>query len=160
MMEIERDDAGDLWFRGMSPLHADTLLHVPEWLNNEDPRVRARLLPQAYTEPEDEQQWRRLGADHLEHLFASRARIVGKDLESLVQDGPVTYTFCIRKAHANAWLSSLNAARLALFELHELDDVDLERDPSELGSFEKELALVRIHVMALMQELLIEAETG
>lgn len=157
-MEVEREASGDFRFRGMSPLHADTLLHVPEWLRNEDPRVRARLLPQAYEEPEEEQQWRRLGADHLEHLFVSRARIVGKDLESLVQDGPVTYTLRIPKAHTNAWLSSLNAARLALFELHELEDRDLERDPAELGSFEKELALVRIHVMALMQELLIEAE--
>lgn len=156
-MQIERDADGGLCFRGITALHADTLMHIPEWLDSDDARVRARLLPTVYEDPEEEEQWRRFGVPELEHLFASRAEIVGKDLESLAQDGAVTFSLRIPKNHTTAWLSTLNAARLALFELHGLEDVDMERDPAEISDFDKELALVRIHIMAFMQELLLEA---
>jgi hypothetical protein len=157
-MRVERLDDGDLWLRGISPFHADTLLRLPEWLDSSDPRVRARLLPKVYDDAEDEQQWRRFGVPQLEHLFASRAEIVAKDLQSLAQDDSVAFSMRIPQEHANAWLSTLNAARLALFAAHGLDESDMERDPTELeGDFERELALVRIHLMAFMQELLIAA---
>lgn len=158
MIQLERDAEGDLWLRGLTPLYADTLMHIPEWLESDDPRVRDRLLPPAYSDPEEEEQWRRFGAPELEHLFASRARVIGLDLETMNLDSAVTFSLCIKKNHENAWLSSLNAARLALFALHELEADDMDRDPTEMGDLEKEVATVRIHVMALLQELLMEAE--
>ena len=88
-MQIEREPSGDLCCRGITALHADTLMHIPEWLESDDSRVQARLLPKVYEEPEDEEQWRKFAVPELEHLFASRAEIVGKDLESLAQDGAV-----------------------------------------------------------------------
>lgn len=156
-MQVEREVGGDLCCRGITALHADTLMHIPEWLESDDVRVRSRLLPAVYKDPEEEAQWRRFAVPELEHLFASRVEIVGKDLESLAQDGAVTFSLRIPKDHTMAWLSSLNAARLALFELHDLDDEDMELEPAEIGDFDKELALVRIHIMAFMQELLLEA---
>ena len=158
MIQLERDEAGDLWLRGLSPLYADTLMRIPEWLESDDPKVRSRLLPPAYSDPDEEEQWRKFGAPELEHLFASRSRVITKDLATMDLDGSVTFRLCIKKAHENAWLSSLNAARLALFVLHDLQPEDMDQDPSKLGDLDKEIATVRIHVMALLQELLMEAE--
>ena len=158
-MQLERDGDGNLRCRGITALHADTLMHIPEWLESEDERVRGRLFPRVYQDEDEEEQWRRLAVPELEHLFVSRARIVGKDLKSLAQDGAVTFSLLIPEAHTTAWVSSLNAARLALFELHDLKEEDMERELDDIADFEKELALVRIHVMAFMQELLLEAGT-
>jgi hypothetical protein len=157
MMQLELGEAGALSFHGISPLHADTLMRIPTWIESDDERVRERLLPRVYDDPEEERQWRQYGASGLEHLFASRAALIGRDLQTLEQDGPVTFALRIPRTHANAWLSSLNAARLALFALHDFEDADMERDPADLDDPAKELALVRIHLLALMQDLMIEA---
>jgi hypothetical protein len=157
LMVVERDAAGDVVVRELAPLHADTLVHVPIWLRSDDPRVRARLLPEAFADEERERQWRRYATPDLEHLFASRAEIVERDLAGLTQDRAMRFSLTIPAAHGSAWLSALNGARLALFALHDLRQVDMERLPNELGDFDRELALVRIHIMAFLQEMLIEA---
>ncbi len=156
-MEIERDEKGDVWFRGMSPLHADTLMRIPEWLSSDDVRVRARLLPPVYEDEEDENQWRNYAVPELEHLFASRAELITKDLEMMEQEGALMFALRIPQAHEAAWLSGLNAARLALFVLHDFEDEDMARNPAELEDLEQELALARIDIMAFMQEMMIES---
>jgi hypothetical protein len=156
-MRVARDSSGDLWFRGISPFHADTLLQVVSWLRSDDPRVRARLLPDAFADDGSaEDDWRRLVAPELDHLFASRTEILRRDLETLEPDSPVTFRMRIARGHEHAWLSSLNGARHALYLLHDLRERDMERDPAAVGDRDKELALVRIHVLAWMQELLME----
>ena len=60
-MRTERDPEGNLWLRGLTPLCADTAMRIPGLLNIEDPKVRGRLLPEAYDDPEEEVHWRRLG---------------------------------------------------------------------------------------------------
>lgn len=156
-MQVEREPDGSLVVRGVTPLHAAMLAAVPELLECDDPRVRSRLLPETYEDPDEEEQWRRHVTPELEHLFASRAELIGGDLRALELDDDMTFRLRIPPGHETAWLTGLNAARLALFELHDLEDVDMERDPGELGDPEKELALVRIHVLAYLQEMLMEA---
>jgi hypothetical protein len=157
-MRLERDADGHLWLRDLPPLCADTVLRLPGWLENEDPLVRRRLLPQVFADAAEEEQWRRYGASELEYLFLSRAEILRKDLESLAAESPATTTFKLRiqRGHEAAWLSSLNGGRLALFTMHGLADADMGRDPSSLRNPEHELALVRIHLMAWVQELLLD----
>ena len=156
MMVLRVDDAGDLTVDGISPLHADTLLQIPAWLQSTDPRVRERLLPEVYEDAEREEEWRKYATPELEHLFASRADLLVQDLQTLKPSDSVTFRMTIPKTHIAAWISSLNAARLAVFALHELEAEDMEVDPTEIEDFEKELALVRIHILALMQEMLLE----
>ena len=154
-MRVERDRDGNTWLRGLTPLCADTAMRVPGLLEDEDPRVRGRLLPEAYDDPEEEEHWRRLGAPELERLFLSRAQLIRRDLESLSRDGPQTFALRIAKGHDTAWLSGLNGARVALFALHDLNAADMDREPDNDRDPEKELALLRIHLMAYLQELLM-----
>ena len=156
-MEVTRDADGDLRLSRLAPLHADTLLRIPDLLRSDDRRVRDRLLPPAYEEGDDQAHWRRNAAPELERLFASRAELIRKDLASLAAAEGPAFSMRIRQTHASAWLAGLNAARLALYALHDLTPADMERAPEALGDFDKEVALVRIHIMAFLQEMLIDA---
>ena len=157
-MHVEVKTSGDVTFREMAPLCADTLMRLPGLLESPDPAVRERLLPRTYTDPEEERAWRTLGAAELEHLILSRAELLRRDLRNMKPDGAMTFRLDVPKPHVAAWLASLNAGRQALFLLHDLGPDDMERDPAELGDPDKELALVRMFLMALMQELLLEAK--
>lgn len=157
-MHVEVRSSGDLTFRQMAPLCADTLMRLPALLESEDPAVRERLLPRTYDDPEEEKAWRTLGATELEHLILSRAELLRRDLATMRPDGPMTFRLDVQRPHVAAWLASLNAGRQALFLLHDLSPEDMEREPGEVGDPDKELALVRMFLMALMQELLLEAK--
>ncbi len=155
-MHLEIDSQGNLCFGALSPICAESLLQIPGLLRSEDPRVRARLLPETFSDPEEEKQWRRFGADELEHLFASRVELIEQDLRGIEQDGESSFRLAIEGRHRSAWLSGLNAARLTLFILHELAEDDIDKEPGLIGDLDKDMALLRIHLLAYMQEMMIE----
>ena len=155
-MYLERTDDGQLWVGGLTPLHADTLLRMPALLESEDSRVRGRLTCEVYDDPDEQEQWRRHATPEIEHLFLSRVQILRADLAGMVQEDEQCYRVPIGTGHESAWLSSLNAARLALFALNDITPRDMERAPDEVAEPARGLALVRIHLMACLQELLLE----
>ena len=156
-MELERTPAGDILLRDLHQVFVDILIMLPAVLESDDPRVRDRLLPRAYEDDEEEEEWRRIGAPELEHLFASRVRLIRKDLKTLAPEQGDVYRLDIPRIHENAWLSGLNAARHTFFILNELEPGDVERDPEDLKDPEKAMALLHIHLMGWMQELIMKA---
>ena len=157
-MEVKRIPKGDLVFRSMPGECATALRGIPALLESDDPRVRDRLLPRTYGDHRLEKEWRRIGVPELEHLFASRTRLIEKDMETLLTDRSGTFKRNIQSIHENAWLSGLNAARHALFILNDLEDADIERHPYELQDPDRAEALLYIHLMAWMQELIMKAD--
>lgn len=151
---------GTRWLRQATPLCVDTVRRMFEWIDSADPRVRRRLYPDTFTDPAEEAAWRRLMQSDLEHLVLSRREIVEKDLARIRPDGPGLYRWPIAKGHEQAWLSSLNAARLALFELYDLGPEHMDAEPEEIDDEDRQLALVRIHVMGFMQDLLLHGGDG
>ncbi len=158
-MRIEMDQGQNVWFHDMAPVCAETLLKLPDMLEADEPEVRRRRLPRVYHEDDEaEAEWRRYGASELQHLFASRVEILRKDLQTLEQEAELTYRIRIPAAHRSAWLSALNGARLSLFIQAGLDPEEMEQEPGTIGDYDKDVSLLRIHLMAYMQELLIEAD--
>lgn len=165
-MFVERVDQ-DTWVRCMPVWVVDTLIRLPDWLESDAPEVKERLLPQAYAEPEAEQEWRQHITPELEHLFQSRTEIVRKDLAGLQIDLPagdvdggeidldasngVTFTLKIPGKHLSAWLTSLQAGSHAVFLVEELDEQDIGEDPRDQPDAKKRLAMMRL---LIMQELL------
>lgn len=143
-------------FGGLTRYCVDTLRGVPMLLESTDPRVRERLLPETYGDGDDEVQWQRHAAPELERLFLSRAQLVRRDLDGMRQlvDAD-SWLLTIRDNHVNAWLASLNAARLALYELNDLEPRHMERDGLELASPKQQEALLRIHLLAEVQAVLL-----
>jgi len=155
-MWVARAEDGFL-FGGLTGNYVDTLRAVPMLLESSDPRVRERLLPDTYDDPEEERQWRQHATPELERLFMSRCQLVRRDLAAMQQE-PEAESFLLRIAdgHVSAWLSSLNAARLALFALNDLTAEHMERDGSARVGSKQQEALLRIHFLAEVQGALLD----
>lgn len=151
-------------FGGLSAGCVETLKGVPMLLESADVRVRERLLPETCAAPDDEEQWRRHAVPELERLFVSRAQLVRRDLAGLRKLGKSDMQLLlIPNAHVNAWLAALNAARLALFVLNDLQACHLEAEGLPSASTKQQEAILRIHVLAEVQSVLLgdyEIESG
>ena len=155
-MKLRRDGEGDLWVEALAPVCADTLLHVPEWLESDDPAVKDRLLPGGSSDPEADAAWRKFGTPELVRLFLSHREIMKKDLASLEPQGKKGFRLKIPRGHENAWLAALNAARHALFLLRKIDPRDLNRDIESIEDDARREALVRLSILGWLQHEIIE----
>lgn len=220
-----RDDEGNRWIGGIPLFCAEVLANLGKVLRTEDPEVRERLMPEVYSDPEDQAQWERYAQPDLKRLFAGRLEIVEDDLRTLCplrdasaglfQDGfsgaspgmdhedaggvesdeqesdtteemlggdagipgafstseelmgadegspfgmmaREAYIFRVGKGHESAWLTTLNAARHALFVLHGLHPSDMERHPAEFRDRSRFEALLQIEMLGQLQLMLIE----
>ncbi len=160
MIRIEQSPLGDLTLGGLPAVVVDTLHRIPELLTSEDEAIRGRLEPRTYEEDDEDAQWQRLVGPELRHLFASRAEIVREDLVSLRPDDELGegYRFDLPAPHRAAWLAALNGASHALYALHRLTPADVERDIGSLGDPERDLALLRIRLLGMLQAALLEME--
>jgi hypothetical protein len=154
-MWVARVDEGYV-FGELSPATVETLTGVPMLLESSDARVRARLLPETCEDAEAEEQWRRHSVPELERLFLSRAQLVRRDLATMRKmPKSQDQVLLIPDAHTNAWLAALNAARLALFVLNDLTNEHMETDGFVLASAKQQEALLRIHLLAEIQSVLL-----
>jgi len=143
-------------FGGLHASMVETLKGVPMLIESSDARVRDRLLPETCDDPEDEVEWRRHAVPELERLFLSRAQLVRRDLAGLRRiAGSEVQVLLIPDGHTNAWLASLNAARLALFALNDLNAAHMEADGLTKASKKQQEAIVRIHLLAEVQSVLL-----
>jgi len=134
----------------------ETLRGVPMLVESNDERVRRRLLPETYQDDDAEEEWRRHATPELERLFLSRAQIVRKDLANIQRlKAADSWVVRIGDHHVNAWLASLNAARLALYVMAELTERQMERDVSTACTTKQREALGRIHFLAELQCVLL-----
>jgi hypothetical protein len=154
-MWVARADDGFL-FGGLTAECIETLRAVPMLLESKDERVRARLLPETYGDHVAQEQWREHAAPELERLFLSRAQLVRKDLAALRQlKSADSWVLLVPDHHVNAWLASLNAARLALFALNDLAAEHMERDGARNTTRKQQEAVARIHFLAEVQCVLL-----
>jgi hypothetical protein len=137
---------------GLTKQCVDTLRGVPMLVESNDSRVRERLLPETYDGAEDEEHWREHATPELERLFMSRLQIVRKDLASLRQiEDADSWAIYLPDTHVNAWLASLNAARLSLYALNDLEPKHFERDGDVKCTQKQMEALWRIQFLAEIQ---------
>lgn len=145
-----------LVFGGLDPVMVETLKAVPMLLESSDVRVRERLLPETCADEEDEAQWRRHSVPELERLFLSRAQLVRRDLAGIRKLKHFdAHVILIPDGHSNAWLASLNAARLALFVLNDLTAAHMEAEGFGTATSKQQEAMLRIHLLAEVQSVLL-----
>ena len=68
-----------------------------------------------------------------------------------------SWTLEIPPDHTDAWLTTLNALRLALAEEHRFTEKDLSEKESSDLSTERGLALMQVNFYAFIQECLLQA---
>lgn len=163
-MEICRQNEA-LEIRELDPFLAELLRQIPESAQPKDsPAAQERLFsPPAM--PEEKvlcAEWKLYVVPELRRLFQSATETVRQDLQQLhCTNKPfANCTLRIPMAHADAWLSALNQARLAIAATYQFSDHELCDYRSPLGS-RRDLSLFQVNFYGFLQELILrEMEEG
>jgi len=121
----------------------------------DDQAALRRLFPEPVTAPGEEEaraEWKEYVRPELAELFNEAALVVGRDLEGMEE------RLVIPPSHVDAWLNTLNQARLVLAARFEVSDEDMEKPISTVLENERDIALFQIHLYGFLQECLIRGE--
>jgi hypothetical protein len=164
-MEICRQDE-TLEIRELDPFLAELLRQIPESAQPKDsPAAEERLFSApAAAEKDLCAEWKLYVVPELRRLFQSTTETVRRDLEQLrCTDKPfANCTLRIPMAHADAWLSALNQARLAIAATYQFSDHELgDHNRSPLGN-RRDLSLFQVNFYGFLQEFILREmeETG
>lgn len=160
-MVATRGKDGALVVTGIPPLVAEVVRELPSLIGADQPDVvRKRLFPDPCDDEEIAAEWRRAQHPELFALLADSKRIVERDLTSLkAGKRGQTWRLEIPAAHVTAWISAINAARLAIGALNDVTAADLSPDREPTYDL-RGLAILRIDLLAWLQGTLIEAGAG
>ena len=155
-MKIEHDVAGGFVFGEVEPPLVELFLAIPSAADPEGSRAaQERLFPEpsAHKEEEINAEWDDLVKPELREAFENASVTVEGDLEPLAEGRD---ELKIPLEHVDAWLNTLNQARLALAARYEVSEADLNRAAAYPPRDERDLAVSQIHVYGLLQECLIQ----
>lgn len=162
-MEICRQNDA-LEIRELDPFLAELLRQIPESAQPKDsPAAQERLFsPPAV--PDEKvlcAEWKLYVVPELRRLFQSATETVRQDLQQLrCTNKPfANCTLRIPIAHADAWLSALNQARLAIAATYQFNDHELCDYRSPLGS-RRDLSLFQVNFYGFLQELILREMEG
>ena len=161
-LRLEVVDEKTVRLTGLAPLVADCLQRLDEILAHRDsPAAHRRLFPQPGADEASNAEWEQFVVPDLRHLFVTAAETVVRDLTALEADpqSPATFRVAFPTVHRDAWMSAINQARLILSEQFHVTDQAMERrdlDPRN----ETDLALVRIHLLGWLLEVLVDFATN
>ncbi len=156
-MYIHRLDSHFLVITGISAFLGDLLLGLTRCVEKEHPAVEKRMLssPTAGADPEWDAEWREYVQPDLLHIFQTSREVVDGDLAGFPSDPErEPFTLKIPLVHLEAWVHSLNQARLSLAAIHGFEEQDLEGEFS-FGGDARALALTQVHFYGILQESLL-----
>ena len=145
-----------LEFGGIHPFFAGLLLELPRVAAQQEHAER-RLYPAPAASGEEVlcADWREVVRPELETLFASNRQLVEQDLAAWKNPESGT-PLHVPRGHVDAWLNTLNQARLIIVEKNRFTEADLDASlPPDLVS-RRGLALLKVHFYAHVQELMLE----
>lgn len=158
MMEFYQSGGGRLGLRNIPPVLAELLRRIPEFAVELPEAVEERFFPPPSENPNEEglcHDWKAHVQPELHEAFLSARQVVEADLRGLAEsDGTLSLEFPLK--HADAWINALNQARLGLAAQYQLDEQDLSRPARAEILTERELAALRIHFYAALQQWLVE----
>jgi hypothetical protein len=163
-MEICRQNEA-LEIRELDPFLAELLRQIPESAQPKDSPAAQERLFSSPAMPEEKvlcAEWKLYVVPELRRLFQSATETVRQDLQQLhCTNKPfANCTLRIPMAHADAWLSALNQARLAIAATYQFSDHELCDYRSPLGS-RRDLSLFQVNFYGFLQELILrEMEEG
>jgi hypothetical protein len=157
-MEFCRKD-DSLEISDLDPFLAELLRQIPESTNPEGAEAAEKRLfsPPVQSDLGDIcAEWKLYVEPELRRLFRTATETVASDLKQLNGSKPfANCTLRIPAAHAEAWLSALNQARLVIaakFDFNEGDLCDHYRSP--IGS-RRDLSLFQVNFYGFLQEFIL-----
>jgi hypothetical protein len=163
-MEISRR-RDELEISDLDPFLAELLRQIPASTHADDaPAAQQRLFsaPADASEKEICAEWKLYVEPELRRLFQSATETVTADLEQLngKEKSVSNCTLCIPTEHADAWLSALNQARLAIAARCNFTDGELcDHCRSPIGS-RRDLSLFQVNFYGFLQEFILREIIG
>ena len=154
-MNIERDENGGFVFSEVEQPIVEMFLSIPSAVDPEgNSAATARLFPDPVGGKDSKisQEWAEYVAPELREGFENASTTVEADLGSLIAGAGLT----IPLDHVDAWLNTLNQARLVLASRFEVTEEDMNNPEPFDSQNEREMAISQIHVFGLLQECLIQ----
>jgi len=147
-------------FREMHPLFAELLkdLGTPLGLEHASLRGDSRLFPEPTTDPDEIEfahDWNAYVQPGLLEHFQSSRSVVETDLKHLHGD-ETAFQLEFPLAHADAWLNTLNQARLSLAAEHDFTEGELSVEEIPPVEDDRSLALAKVHFYAFIQQCLVD----
>ncbi len=155
-MKIHRLDKKTIVLEEIDTFISDLLRKIPE---SADPSgsesATARLFPPPTggRDREADEEWQEYIEPGLRELFEDNVAVVAEDLKSLERNGSIR----VPVRHLDAWIHTLNQARLALAARHEFTDKELDREAA-MEDGERAMVLFQVHFYGLLQEFLLRQE--
>jgi hypothetical protein len=155
-VNIERDENGGFVFSEVDLPLVQLLLAISGAADpGGNPAAQARLFPKPMAGQETDfcEEWEQFVQPELREAFEDASTTVDADLEPL-RSGEEGWTIPLN--HVDAWLNTLNQARLALAAEYEVTEADMDRPVPYPVQNERSMAVSQIHVYGLLQECLIQ----
>ena len=131
---------------------------IPSAQATNEPAVEQRLFssPTGDEEPDFEEDWKSYVEPDLRSLFRSTQEIVESDLKRFnPEESGDSSTLRIPVKNLEAWIHTLNQARLAIAARFDFTDKEMEKHLS-LGGDARGLALFQIHFYGFLQECFLQ----
>jgi hypothetical protein len=161
-VKISRLDEETVALSRVDLLCCELLHQIPVSAEIDDRAVHERLFsaPTSTSEPEFEDDWQRYVRPGLRHLFQSSLQVVRGDLKGFPPAQPdENYTLRLPLQHLDAWIHSLNQARLALATRHNFTEREMESALPVAGDA-RSLALFQVHFYGFLMECFLRELEG
>ena len=157
-MYFERSKEGNPLFSKIHPLLAGVLqtAALDPWKRYTAGSVR--LLPSPGEDAELCRDWRDFVQPGLRLHFGEDRAIVAADIAAMKQGSGKNphWSLEIPRAHSDAWLTTLNAQRLAMVAEYSLTEQELAAKGMPNLSNERSIALMQVRFFAFIQECLVQ----
>lgn len=156
-MKLSATDDGALDLEEVPAFLFQLLKEIPPRAASDDPRVESRFYPSPAEEECLQEDWKSLVQPELQSLFLSAREVVTADLRCATEENGI-FTMNIPRNHMDAWLSTLNQARLAIAEENHFQESDLSVETSPAPADPRSLALFQIGFYGFLQECLVRMQ--
>lgn len=156
-MHFLYDDVGSFVISGVEEPLQQILAAIPLAAQPGDSvPAKERLFPEPATgkdAAEISEEWREYVEPGLRHLFEEAVVTVAADLKQLEGGGE---TLTIVRQNIDAWLNTLNQARLVLAARFNVTEADMDGPASHLLTSDRDFALFQIYFYGALQEFMIQ----
>ena len=159
-MLIRRLKENSIELTEIETIEAELLRKIPSVCDTGgDNRAETRLFssPADTSERQFLNDWDEYVRPELRHLFLSARKIVEADLEKLADRPGHLGRLVVPRSHGDAWLNTLNQARLVLASKFGFSDEELSTREVPKSFSRRDLGLLQINFYAAIQERIIDA---
>ncbi len=157
-MNFREHEDGGIEIDEIDSFFGALIRELPGIACSDDDKTEARIYqsPTNGTDEDADSDWKRTVEPELRELFSSALDLVVENLAAMKDTAP---TLRIPASHVDAWMHTLNRARLSLAAQWDIGEQDTQsRHTSRERDPERAMALLKIEVYGMLLEFLVRTK--